>query len=93
MTDLIFALLNRTYTILQAWRAGMLHCARAVSLKGLLDSGSPNLSVNIFNTYSLLTPWCRVLPEQLTGLQLVKKFQIFLILSIFHINFSHRAHI
>ena len=22
----------------------------------------------------LLTPWCRVLPEQLTGLQLVKKF-------------------
>ena len=25
-------------------------------------------------TPNLLTPWCRVLPEQLTGLQLVKKF-------------------
>ena len=24
-----------------------------------------------------LTPWCRVLPEQLTGLQLVKKFPEF----------------
>ena len=28
------------------------------------------------HTY-LLTPWCRVLPEQLTGLQLVKKFPAF----------------
>ena len=28
------------------------------------------------NTY-LLTPWCRVLLEQLTGLQLVKKFPAF----------------
>ena len=28
------------------------------------------------NTY-LLTPWCRVLPEQLTGFQLVKKFPAF----------------
>ena len=26
---------------------------------------------------SILTPWCRVLPEQLTGLQLVKKFPSF----------------
>jgi hypothetical protein len=25
----------------------------------------------------LLTPWCRVLPEQVTGLQLVKKFPAF----------------
>ena len=25
----------------------------------------------------LLTPWCRVLPEQLTGLQLVEKFPAF----------------
>ena len=25
----------------------------------------------------LLTPWCRVLPEQLTGLQLIKKFPAF----------------
>ena len=28
--------------------------------------------------YSLLTPWCRVLLEKLTGLQLVKKFPAFL---------------
>ena len=28
-------------------------------------------------TYSLLTPWCRVLPEQLPGLQLAKKFPAF----------------
>ena len=28
------------------------------------------------NTYSI-TPWCRVLPEQLTGLQLVKRFPAF----------------
>ena len=26
---------------------------------------------------NLLTPWCRVLPEKLTGLQLVKKFPAF----------------
>ena len=32
--------------------------------------------VNYLLTY-LLTPWCRVLPEQLTGLQLVKKFPTF----------------
>jgi hypothetical protein len=31
---------------------------------------------NIVLTY-LLSPWCRVLPEQLTGLQLVKKFPAF----------------
>ena len=28
-------------------------------------------------TYSILTPWCRVLLEKLTGLQLVKKFPAF----------------
>ena len=32
--------------------------------------------VALWNTY-LLTPWCRVLLEQLTGLQLVKKFPAF----------------
>ena len=42
---------------------------------------------NLFNPFDnnvyrihpsyLLTPWCRVLPEQLTGLQLVKKFPAF----------------
>ena len=34
-----------------------------------------NFSTDLF-TY-LLTPWCRVLPEQLTALQLVKKFPAF----------------
>ena len=29
------------------------------------------------NKYSKLTPWCRVLLEKLTGLQLVKEFQAF----------------
>jgi len=53
MTDLIFALLNRTCAILQAWRADVLHCARALILKGLLVSGSPNLSINIFNIVNI----------------------------------------
>ena len=35
-----------------------------------------NLYSNFLLTY-LLTPWCRVLLEQLTGLQLVKKFSAF----------------
>ena len=33
-------------------------------------------SIKWKHTY-LLTPWCRVLPQQLTGLQLVKKFPAF----------------
>ena len=37
---------------------------------------SPLLLLLLLHTY-LLTPWCRVLPEQLTGLQLVKKFPTF----------------
>jgi len=32
---------------------------------------------SVYQTKFLLTPWCRVLPEQLTGLQLVKKFPAF----------------
>ena len=32
---------------------------------------------NIVDTYLLLIPWCRVLLEKLTGLQLVKKFPAF----------------
>jgi len=34
-------------------------------------------SLWIFRCTYLLTPWCRVLPEKLTGLQLVKKFPTF----------------
>jgi len=35
-------------------------------------------SVNRSLLTYLLTPWCRVLLEKLTGLQLVKKFSAFL---------------
>ena len=41
-----------------------------------LDHLHFNSCANILLTY-LLTPWCRVLLEQLTGLQLVKKFPAF----------------
>ena len=34
-------------------------------------------SYNVRLTYYLLTPWCKVLLEKLTGLQLVKKFPAF----------------
>ena len=34
-------------------------------------------SSNIWEQFYLLTPWCRVLLEKLTGLQLVKKFPAF----------------
>ena len=37
---------------------------------------SPIFYVSLFNTY-LLTSWCRVLLEKLTGLQLIKKFPAF----------------
>ena len=36
----------------------------------------PVVIIYTYNTY-LLTPWCRVLLEQLIGLQLVKKFPAF----------------
>ena len=36
-----------------------------------------NFTFILFVLTYLLTPWCRVLPEQLTGLQLVKKFPAF----------------
>ena len=42
---------------------------------GLLPSGFPTKSLYLL-TY-LLTPWCRLLLENLTGLQLVKKFPAF----------------
>ena len=37
---------------------------------------SATQSIRVYLTY-LLTPWCRVLLEKLTGLQLVKKFPAF----------------
>ena len=46
-----------------------------------------NAKIHYLLTY-LLTPWCRVLLEKLTGLQLVKKFPAFLWNSKVH----HRTH-
>ena len=37
----------------------------------------PVRKINFFSRVCLLTPWCRVLLEKLTGLQLVKKFPAF----------------
>jgi len=54
MTDLILVLLNQTRIILQVWSVGVLHCAQALSLKGLLVSDSPNLSIKIFNFVNIL---------------------------------------
>ena len=39
--------------------------------------GESYQAVDMFFSTYLLTPWCRVLLEQLTGLQLVKKFPAF----------------
>ena len=38
---------------------------------------TPSRSLQTVNVVPLLTPWCRVLLEKLTGLQLVKKFPAF----------------
>jgi len=35
------------------------------------------MNVHVYVTTYLLTPWCRVLLDKLTGLQLVKKFSAF----------------
>ena len=49
------------------------HEANAVLKATNINNNNNN---NNNNNY-LLTPWCRVLPEQVTGLQLVKKFPAF----------------
>ena len=45
-------------------------------IRGYMFQDLLRLYETVDNTY-LLTAWCRVLPEQLTGLQLVKKFPAF----------------
>jgi len=47
-----------------------------MTLKSTYHNKQP-LNITYLLTY-LLTPWCRVLLENLTGLQLVKKFSAFL---------------
>jgi hypothetical protein len=49
MTDLIVVILNPTYTILQTWRVGGAALCPGPESQGALVSGSPNLSINIFN--------------------------------------------
>jgi len=41
-----------------------------------VHQGCPQLTGSLQKSY-LLTPWCRVLLEKLTGLQLAKKFPAF----------------
>ena len=55
-------------------------CFRACLLPGRVkDLSAPRYRVLIENlNTSLLTPWCRVLLEQLTASQLVKKFPAFM---------------
>ena len=43
---------------------------------GTCSKHERNVCIHYLLTY-LLTPWCRGIPEQLTGLQLVKKFPAF----------------
>ena len=54
----------------------ILACNSEVKKVSTLDSGVLRLCNNTILTY-LLTPWCRVLLEKPTGLQLVKKFPAF----------------
>ena len=48
-----------------------------VSSSAVVSQNSDKLKQVKFNKTYLLTPWCRVLLEKLTGLQLVKKFPAF----------------
>jgi hypothetical protein len=59
---------------------GLIRCAEASVINGATSQESKQVLTYSLLTYLLthsLTPWCRVLLEQLTGLQLVKKFPAF----------------
>ena len=49
-------------------------------------------NLELYCNYYLLTPWCRVLLEKLTGLQLVKKFPVFYGTRRFIIAFTSLRH-
>ena len=53
-----------------------LHVIATIKLRHLKNINKYYMSVSNLLTY-LLTPWCSVLLEQLTGLQLLKKFPLF----------------
>ena len=52
-------------------RCGIFHC---LHYELTVPTGPPATLVCFYHTTYVLTPWCRVLHEQLTGLQLVNKF-------------------
>ena len=62
-----------------------------LSLVCRVTYGRPTLRHSLF-TY-LLTPWCRVLLEKLTGLQLVKKFPAFYVTQRFITAFTSAHHL
>ena len=47
------------------------------NIHAMCGENTENLNMKSGGTYYLLTLWCRVLLEKLTGLQLVKKFHAF----------------
>jgi hypothetical protein len=49
----------------------------ALSSVSTVSKGLNNLRYLYIQLHTLLTPWCRVLLQKLTGLQLVKKFPAF----------------
>ena len=55
------------------------HCTliRALYFKGTRFKSRLVTEAGVFHETYLLTPWCRVLLQKLTGLQLVKKFHAF----------------
>ena len=60
------------------WNLSLLHVEQIKKKQNYFKVQNPRRFFKMCNllTY-LLTPWCRVLPEQLTGLQVVKKFLAF----------------
>ena len=63
-------------------------CVRERDLCTNHEVPCPRIRLVLFSATYLLTPWCRVLLEKLTGLQLVKKFPALLWTPKVH----HRTH-
>ena len=78
---LIVSIRHLLYVIVCRWPSGLqvcipeLHLYRVKYTRCCIDTINPPDEGHLL-TY-LLTPWCRILLEKLTGLQLVKKFPAF----------------
>ena len=59
------------------WSHGSISFTLSSCNKEVFATGKCSLTVVTQERIFLLTPWCRVLLQKLTGLQLVKKFPIF----------------